>query len=241
MPKFFPIIIRCETLSDYLRLDDGLQKVSFCRTGVLPQYVFRTRSNWVTVQFIANGVANPSSAQKGFQLYFEGKINSSSNFQLIYIFYFEKSNKKKTCKHLKAKPAIEYSTYFTRESTTIPITQPITIGQVSEEYSINLCVDDKRELSCPNDYIIVVIDESLIFSRTSCTYTPGACRETTFIVSNECNGRDGCQTALGLQPMSFCNSQYADGLDFTFQCVPGNFIIFFTFFCLLYLIESICD
>lgn len=123
---------------------------------------------------------------------------------------------------LKARPSIQYSTFFTRGSTVIPSTQPITTGLVSQEYKINLCVDDTRELKCPKDYIIAVLEEFLVFSRSQCTFTTGACREPTAIIANECSGRESCQIALGLQPMSFCNSPFADGLDLKFQCVPGK-------------------
>lgn len=63
----------CETLKDFIRLTDGFQTVSFCRANNIPQYVMRTRSNWLSVEFQANGVANPTSAQKGFQIYVECK------------------------------------------------------------------------------------------------------------------------------------------------------------------------
>lgn len=113
------------------------------------------------------------------------------------------------------------TTLFTRVPTTLPVTRPITIGMLSDDYSVNLCVDDTRNLACPAEYIIVVSLEYLVFSRTSCSFTDGACREPTNLVSNECNGRQACGVALGQQIMSACGSQYANGLDLTFNCVPG--------------------
>lgn len=68
----------------------------------------------------------------------------------------------------------------------------------------------------------MVREQFLVFSRTECTYGPGACREPTSLISNECNGAQTCQVAFGLEEMSLCSSDYADGLDFSFLCVPGS-------------------
>lgn len=121
-----------------------------------------------------------------------------------------------------AKPKPQLSTYFTRQSTTLPITQPIQPGLMSEEYAVNLCVEDIREIKCPNDYIIIINDEYLVFSRTQCSYEPGAaCREPTNLISNECTGKQSCRIAFGLNSMSACSAEYANGLDMSYVCVPG--------------------
>lgn len=171
----------------------------------------RTRSNWVSVQFKAIALSNPPSSNKGFQLYIQG-INFV--FSLIVNII-----RLKSC--VKAQPQTALTTLFTRGPTTTPVTQPIQPGFLSDVNSINFCVEDTRDLQCPDNYKIIVVDEYLVFSRTECTYGPGACREPTNLVTNECNGRQSCRVAFGLQRMTVCNAEFANGLDFSFVCVPG--------------------
>ena len=57
-----------------------------------------------------------------------------------------------------------------KPTTKPPITPPIQIGFLSQEYYVDMCVLDSKSLSCPNNYVIVVLEQSIVKSDTGCDF-----------------------------------------------------------------------
>ncbi|CAF0748416.1 unnamed protein product [Brachionus calyciflorus] len=109
-----------------------------------------------------------------------------------------------------------------QQTTKPPVTAPIQVGFVSEEYYIDMCVFDSKTLTCPTNYIITVLQQSIVNARDGCDFKPGDCREPTDLVSTECAGKQTCNIYFPLTPITFCGRGNANGLEFTYQCVPSS-------------------
>lgn len=109
----------------------------------------------------------------------------------------------------------------TRPPTGPTTTQhPWTPGFLSDEFNVQMCILESRELSCPANYMMVILKEHLISSKTQCQFDQTECTEPSSLVTTECAGKRRCNVYLPRLEISNCVSRHANGLEFNYQCVP---------------------
>lgn len=72
--------------------------------------------------------------------------------------------------NLKIAIALPYVTGPPKPTTKPPTTPPIQIGFLSQEYYVDMCILDSKSLSCPNNYVIVVLEQFIVKSSTGCDF-----------------------------------------------------------------------
>ena len=76
---------------------------------------------------------------------------------------------------------------------------------------------------CPKDYIILLHKEHLVETNGyGCTHTKSDCLQPTDIILNYCSGKQSCSVYFPETKIARCRNEYADLLDFEYQCVPTS-------------------
>ena len=100
---------------------------------------------------------------------------------------------------------------------------PFRPGFASSLYHNEICSGFGQKIVCPSNYFILLHQEYLISNNgNGCGHSKNECRQPTDLIMNECSGKQECNVFFSETAITNCGSNYADLLDYEFQCIPSS-------------------